>query len=108
MFRNTSEGTNNKQMHAIQIVDSSHILQILRLQIRMATLVKGYRLLKDTGNCTLQGIYFEMVIHKWFEERKPDFIKDFCWSQGNTVEGVGQLISPNVYWVPSVCNFPQH
>lgn len=91
---------------AIQIVDSAHVLQILRGRLPMksyfAALLRG----KAIKSGAIVGVYFEEILHQWFKESLPREIAKVCVSTGTTAEGVEQLVEKNTYWIPSVPNFP--
>ncbi len=95
-----------KEDDALQIVDSMYILHELRRRIALSVWFDGYRLSLSVLDGTLQGLYFEKCIHKWFDEQKPKPIIHVRWSTGTTFDGLSQFQAPNEYWIPSVSNFP--
>ncbi len=95
-----------KEDDALQIVDSVYILHELRRRIDLSIWFDGYRLSLSVLDGILQGLYFEKCIHKWFDEQKPKPIENVCWSTGTTIDGLSPFQAPNVYWIPSVSNFP--
>ncbi len=95
-----------KANFALQLVDSKYILHELRRKIAWSRWFDGYRWASSVLDGTLEGLYFEKCIHKWFDEEKPTPIKDVCWSTGTTIDGLRQFRASNEYWIPSVSNFP--
>jgi hypothetical protein len=70
-------------------------------------LAKGYRYNIGNNNESMQGLYYEMVIHQWFSktDNRPAGISRVCWSEGSGVKCVQQLNETGMYWIPSVPNF---
>ena len=90
----------------IQRVDSIYCLNKLCQKISLNEWFSSYSLGVSIGDGTLQDVTFERCIHVWFFRVKPPLVPTVCWSQGTASEGIKQLISPNVYWIPSISNFP--
>jgi hypothetical protein len=109
MFRDTSR-TSKILMNALQVVDSSYVLNQLRERLGMEPFLKAYKLSEKLKVKAAEGLYFENLIHQWVlkDSKRKDSkspIKKFYFSTGTAVEGVCQLSKPNMYWVPSVSNF---
>ena len=90
----------------IQRVDSIYNLNKLCQRLALKKWFSAYSLGVSVGDVTLQGVTFERCIHVWFFRVKPPLVPTVCWSKGSSKQGIEQLISPNVYWIPSVSNFP--
>jgi hypothetical protein len=102
MFR--GPGNDDDFMMAIQIVDSSHVLSCLRRKLGLGAFVESYRFARSLNHPDLQDLHFKEAIHQFFQNISFETIQ-FCRSTGTAAEGVAQLQSPNVYWVPSMVNF---
>ena len=62
---------------------------------------------RGLGLILAQAEYFEGIIHKWVMDNRPSpMVQDICVSTGNKQEGLAQLTDLNVYWIPSVSNYP--
>jgi hypothetical protein len=105
MFRDF-DCKNDSKMKIVQLVDSKYALMMLHQHITLDRFFAAYGIGLALDGRAMQGLFFECIIHRWFEIAKPDPIKRVCWSVGTTEECVAQLVEPCVYWVPGVCNFP--
>jgi hypothetical protein len=110
MFRDTTN-TDTERMDALQVVDSSYVLRRLCEKLDLEPFFKAYKLSQNVKVESAQGLYFEKIVHQWFLKysKRADSnhpIQEVCFSTGNTDECVCQLSKPNMYWVPSVSNFP--
>jgi hypothetical protein len=90
----------------VQIVDSQFLLQLACGKIDLQRFLDGYALGALLKGRALQGWFFEYMVHGWFESKKPAPMASACRSVGNAAQGVAMLTQPNMYWVPSTCNFP--
>jgi hypothetical protein len=97
-----------KLMRADQYVDSAFAMNRFAEDASIDVLAKGYRYSIGVSNRSLQGLYYEMVIHQWFTKeaiRCLDGIGQVCWSKGNGAQGVTELNQVGIYWIPSIPNF---
>jgi hypothetical protein len=104
MFR-LPESNDGNVMKAIHVVDSQYILNRLRQTLDVGQFVESYRFGESLNNRALQGLHFEVAVHQYFENTAFGTI-EFHRSAGTAKQGVAELVSPNVYWVPSIPNFP--
>jgi hypothetical protein len=105
MFRATFCAS-TAEMAIIQLVDSEYALKKMREKIPLGKFFDAYKLGVTIDGRAIQGLLFECIIHRWFATTLPSGIKKICWSTGTGDEGVAQLVERDVYWVPSICNFP--
>jgi hypothetical protein len=100
-------------MLAVQHIDSSFALSLLAGRIELQAYTKGYNLSVSIGDRTMQGRFYETIMHRWFTlaaDKKSPFsirgVQEVCFSQGSGRQGLAQLNKVDVYWVPSFDNFP--
>lgn len=90
---------------AIQLVDSQFLLRLLKKDASTAQIREAYQLAHVIDLASVRGGLFEELMHRWFETTKPRPITTSRRSSGTGREGVSQLDTANMYWVPSVSNF---
>lgn len=104
MFNGESESDRLPE-EPIQIIDSPFVARLLRDRQTMesyhSALVKG----KVIGSGSIVGIYFEELLHQWFKDTLPQGVVSVHQSTGTGREGVMELTSESVYWIPSIPNF---
>jgi hypothetical protein len=118
MFRDKSR-EDDSRMDAIQYIDSSFALDQLDQwdrwdkQIDVKEYAKGYLLGKTCGDLTMQGWFYERIMHRWFlraiSETRPspiNGIQEVCYSSSGEREDLSQLTKAGVYWIPSKHTFP--
>ena len=66
MFR--EDNGEDKIMHAIQIVDSTFILERLSESLHSEHLFESMKLAENMVEKAVQGIYFELCCHRYFKE----------------------------------------
>jgi hypothetical protein len=91
---------------ALQVIDSRYVLRMLRGRLTDSEFYSAYLLAASVKLGSPSGGLFEEIMHRWFRQAKPGPIERCVWSNGSSAEGVQELTSKNVYWIPSVCNFP--
>jgi hypothetical protein len=94
------------EVHTIHLVDSRYIFGRLRKSLHLGTMLLCYELARHVNNSAIRGLYFENIIHMWFEKAKPAPIEDVYWSPGAVAEVALELVKPNVYWIQSSCDYP--
>jgi hypothetical protein len=105
MFRDPA-GTSTKVMRIVQLVDSEYAAKVLRNTITLEKFFGAYNLAVTIKDRTAQGVFFECVIHRWFDGATRSPIEKICWSSGSGDDGVAEFVESNVYWIPSISNFP--
>jgi hypothetical protein len=102
-----SEADEDLHMGALQIVDSSYILSQLTQRLELSEFMRAFKFAALLRDRSIQGCLFEKVVHRRFYEnrKKHAVIQDVRWSTGPN-GGVGMLTARDLYWVPSISNFP--
>ena len=108
MFRSrSSKSTSNVTMIPVQFVDSPFVLNEIRSELDLESLLSGYIEAKNLGLISSQAAYFEAIVHKWVKMYMPTpLVQKVCYSKGSLKKGLSQLSQANKYWIPSVSNFP--
>lgn len=105
MFRVETD-TSDQVMLMYQMMDSPFVIRELRRRLSLQTYFNALALGKAMGSGAVVGVFFEELLHKWFEEVLPDPVSSSYKATGTGAQGVTQLKSINVYWVPSIPNYP--
>ena len=106
MFR--EDNGEDEIMHAIQIVDSTFILERLSESLDSEHLFESMKLAENMVEKAVQGVYFELCCHRCFKEliarrRNGFLLKSFVQKDINELTE----LSDNAYWLPpSNQNFP--
>lgn len=90
---------------AIQIVDSAFVMTCLRGRLNLESYLRALKFGKEIGSGTIVGVYFEEIIHQWFTDSPPTGITGVCRSKGTRAQGVLELKTEGIYWIPSIPNF---
>jgi hypothetical protein len=106
MFRSKGS-TSDRCMRAVQYIDSHYVLNYLVQRMDMSVFAASYELGIEIGDRTMQGLYLDKIIHKWWslQKRHPEykivgFDSILCFT-GRTSERLG---AEGVYWIPRVPN----
>mmetsp|Transcript_5782 Transcript_5782/g.10242 ORF Transcript_5782/g.10242 Transcript_5782/m.10242 type:complete len:408 (-) Transcript_5782:48-1271(-) len=99
------ESASDRLVNAIQIVDSTYVMQLLRGRLTLESYLKALKLGKAIRSGAVVGIFFEEVLHQWFRDSLPTGITRVCTSTGTGAEGVRQLREKGIYWIPCIPNF---
>jgi hypothetical protein len=102
------------RMAAMQVVDSEYVLLSLRRsnKLKLLDLMATYCDLRLSRVRAPQGCLFALIIHQSITiEQKKDAerfpaVARVCWSKGTHDNGLGELVEPGVFWIPSKQNFP--
>lgn len=105
MMFNKANRSSKRTALVVQIVDSQLVLYLLRGRLGLASYFKAMQLGKTINSGTVVGVYFEEIMHAWFVEL-PEGITKTHKATGTGAEGVLTLVEENVYWIPSIPNFP--
>jgi hypothetical protein len=118
MFWGRSEqGDYKKRMCALQIVDSEYVLDHLRRRHDVGGILGAFKeAVTLSPNRTLQGCYFELLIHQFIEKSHnlsstdaPSTlppVNEVVWSNESTWDGdLLKLSRSNQYWIPRTQNF---
>jgi hypothetical protein len=98
------------QMEAVQIVDSPYFVRKLRTRFSLKKYFESFASAAEEGLRSVMGGFFEELVHKWFyivaETKARDDIRQVRWASGKKADCPAQLDDSNLYWAPSVSNFP--
>jgi hypothetical protein len=95
----------NKHL-AVQVVDSRYAMQKLGESVSHEAFSSAYAIAAAASLRSVSGGLFEEIMHRWFKTSLPLPITGVVRSTGSTADGVKQLTAANMYWIPSVPNFP--
>jgi hypothetical protein len=98
------------------LVDSEFVLSQLVKRANLSALKSVYDMSLELGDRTTQGMFYERLIHHWFQSSVPEStvpedgyqylgITAVVWSTGTGDEGLTELDSQGKYWIPSIPNF---
>lgn len=105
MFRVETD-TGDRVMRLYQMIDSVLVVRQLRSRLSLKRYFSALAFGKTIGSATVIGVLFEELMHKWFEETNPGPIAGVFQATGTGANGVAQLTDKNVYWMPSIPNYP--
>lgn len=89
---------------AHQIVDSQFYARELRLRLGAESFYNSFQFAVEKGLMTAAGCHFEELMHECFRDL-PAPVQKLLQSVGTGVEGIQQLVSRLVYWIPGVPDF---
>jgi hypothetical protein len=95
-------------MRAYQRVDSSYVMGRLLEILESGPFFEAYRLSRNQGITSAEGIFFEYLFHKRVQEiaeLEMLSFEDVCFSKGTAAQGLEMLSRPKIYWKPSTPNF---
>jgi hypothetical protein len=98
--------TNDDWMTAVQFVDSKFLLRHLRARLTLETFHAAYFLCQSMNSGAGRGLFFEHLVHQWFERSQGDLGITVLWTEGTAQQSVGLFVDHDVYWIPSIVNFP--
>jgi hypothetical protein len=116
MFWRLADAENGAfRMSAIQVVDSAYVLAAFQQNVSQGKFFATYKVVATSTNRTLEGSFFELVIHKMIQSNSqlpagnalkfPNVDKS-CRSVGASwKEDLAALDEPNMYWIPNTSNF---
>ena len=98
----------NKYGAAFQIVDSQHILSLLKHKITTEKYLNSFKLALQENQKAVAGYHFEAMMHSVFCEAThtvKDPVQESLKATGSGHDGVQQLVRKSMYWMPSTTNF---
>ena len=93
---------------AFQIVDSQHILSLLKHKITTEKYLNSFKLALQENQKAVAGYHFEAMMHSVFCEAThtvKDPVQESLKATGSGHDGVQQLVRKSMYWMPSTTNF---
>jgi hypothetical protein len=107
LFR-TDGCQSNDMMKEFQLVDSSYALNCLSQIADQKPFFEAYKIVRSLCNKDMEGMYFENLVHQWFQKVRPPPITAISWAYGFGRDSVRKLKEYDVYWISNIhkfCNF---
>ena len=98
----------DKNGAAFQIVDSQHILSLLKNKITTEKYLNSFKLALQENQKAVASYHFEAMMHSVFCEAThtvKDPVQESLKATASGHEGVQQLVRKSMYWMPSTTNF---